>query len=160
MQMTRIDLLHRDHPLSPLARAEGTTFSERLEAAAKRSHDRHLMRFKGRQLSDFSTPVALKGGIGGEYVISIFFGTPPQQFTGLVDTGSDLVWLQCGPCVQCFPNHPHPVFDPSTSSSESYIPCSDPTLCNPTNVSSSLLFSYSQGSHFEFPVWNLMHFPF
>ena len=30
---------------------------------------------------------------GGEYLLKYFVGTPPVQILGIVDTGSDLIWL-------------------------------------------------------------------
>lgn len=133
-QIIRTELIHRDHPLSPIAPAEGTTFTERLQAAAKRSRDRSLLMSRGRRLSAFTTPFTSESA---EYVISISFGTPPQLFTGMVDTGSDLVWIQCSPCINCYTTHPHPVFDPTNSSTEAYVPCTDTNLCISSTVRSS-----------------------
>lgn len=131
-QSIRVDLIHRDHPLSPIAPAEGTTLSERLQAAAKRYQKRRtLLTSRGRRLGAFTTPITAESF---EYVIPLFFGTPLQPFTGMVDTGSDLVWIQCLPCINCYTTHPHPEFDPTTSSSEAYVPCTDPALCTASNV--------------------------
>ncbi|KAG0601741.1 hypothetical protein M758_11G136700 [Ceratodon purpureus] len=156
-KIIRTELIHRDHPLSPIAPAEGTTFSERLQAAAKRSRDRSLLMSRGRRLSAFTTPFTSESA---EYVISISFGTPPQLFTGMVDTGSDLVWIQCSPCINCYTTHPHPVFDPTTSSTEAYVPCTDTNLCIPTNFGVTptceansnycqIKYSYQDGSQTE-----------
>ncbi|KAL6220331.1 hypothetical protein ACLB2K_008087 [Fragaria x ananassa] len=45
----------------------------------------------------------------------------------VLDTGSDVVWLQCAPCKRCY-SQTDPVFDPRKSSSFSSLPCSSP-LC-------------------------------
>ncbi|KAH7284366.1 hypothetical protein KP509_34G051300 [Ceratopteris richardii] len=35
----------------------------------------------------------------GQYFVELSIGTPPQRFTLIVDTGSDLVWLRCSACT-------------------------------------------------------------
>lgn len=61
----------------------------------------------------------------GEYFMDVFIGTPPKHFSLILDTGSDLNWLQCSPCEDCY-EQVGPKYDPSTSSSYSAIPCSSP----------------------------------
>lgn len=63
-----------------------------------------------------------------EYVMSLSLGTPPQKFDVVVDTGSDLVWVQCNPCLQCF-QQADAVFNPAQSSSYRSLTCSD-TICS------------------------------
>ncbi|WRX10688.1 Xylanase inhibitor [Theobroma cacao] len=61
----------------------------------------------------------------GEYFIDVFVGTPPKHFSLILDTGSDLNWIQCVPCYDCFEqNGPH--YDPRESSSFRNISCHDP----------------------------------
>lgn len=59
----------------------------------------------------------------GEYFMDVFIGTPPKHFSLILDTGSDLNWLQCSPCEDCY-EQIGPKYDPSMSSSYSAIPCS------------------------------------
>lgn len=59
----------------------------------------------------------------GEYFMDVFIGTPPKHFSLILDTGSDLNWLQCSPCEDCY-EQVGPKYDPSTSSSYAAIPCS------------------------------------
>ncbi|KAL6202957.1 hypothetical protein ACLB2K_026661 [Fragaria x ananassa] len=65
----------------------------------------------------------------GEYFtgIGIGVGSPPKYLYMVLDTGSDVVWLQCAPCKRCY-SQTDPVFDPRISSSFSSLPCSSP-LC-------------------------------
>lgn len=63
----------------------------------------------------------------GEYLMEISLGSPAQKFSAIVDTGSDLVWVQCLPCKKCF-SQDGPKFDPSKSSTYETVACSDP-LC-------------------------------
>ncbi|PRQ52120.1 putative nepenthesin [Rosa chinensis] len=70
----------------------------------------------------------LKSGVSlgsGEYFMDVFIGTPPKHFSLILDTGSDLNWIQCAPCYDCFEqNGPH--YDPKDSTSFSNIGCHDP----------------------------------
>ncbi|XP_021724581.1 aspartic proteinase nepenthesin-2-like [Chenopodium quinoa] len=71
---------------------------------------------------------SLKSGVSlgsGEYFMDVFVGTPPKHFSLIVDTGSDLNWIQCVPCYDCFEqNGPH--YDPNDSLSFKNISCQDP----------------------------------
>jgi hypothetical protein len=62
-------------------------------------------------------------------LVSLPIGTPPQSQQMILDTGSQLSWIQCHKKV---PRKPPPstVFDPSLSSSFSVLPCNHP-LCKP-----------------------------
>ncbi|OMP05376.1 Peptidase A1 [Corchorus olitorius] len=61
----------------------------------------------------------------GEYFIDVFVGTPPKHFSLILDTGSDLNWIQCVPCYDCFEQN-GPYYDPKESSSFRNISCQDP----------------------------------
>ncbi|CAI9113835.1 OLC1v1014520C1 [Oldenlandia corymbosa var. corymbosa] len=54
------------------------------------------------------------------YVVPATLGG--RNMTVIVDTGSDLTWVQCQPCRICY-NQPEPLFDPKLSSSYQAIPC-------------------------------------
>ncbi|XP_010516578.1 PREDICTED: aspartyl protease family protein 2-like isoform X4 [Camelina sativa] len=38
----------------------------------------------------------------GEYFMDVLVGSPPKHFSLILDTGSDLNWIQCLPCYDCF----------------------------------------------------------
>ncbi|MED6149547.1 hypothetical protein PIB30_063553 [Stylosanthes scabra] len=61
----------------------------------------------------------------GEYFMDVFIGTPPKHFSLILDTGSDLNWIQCVPCYACF-DQTGPYYDPRESSSFKNISCNDP----------------------------------
>ncbi|GLJ36522.1 hypothetical protein SUGI_0733740 [Cryptomeria japonica] len=69
----------------------------------------------------------------GEYLIRIGVGTPARMEYLLLDTGSDVTWVQCKPCSKCY-NQVDPVFDPSLSTSFTIIPC-DSQLCTELDAS-------------------------
>ncbi|KAK6919982.1 Xylanase inhibitor, N-terminal [Dillenia turbinata] len=82
-----------------------------------------------RNLSkDFSSSIisGLSQG-SGEYFTRIGIGTPPRYVYMVLDTGSDVVWLQCAPCRKCY-TQTDPVFDPRKSQSFRSISCDSP-LC-------------------------------
>lgn len=61
----------------------------------------------------------------GEYFMDVFVGTPPKHFSLILDTGSDLNWIQCVPCYDCF-EQTGPYYDPNESNSYRNVSCSDP----------------------------------
>ncbi|KAI4347163.1 hypothetical protein L6164_008000 [Bauhinia variegata] len=98
-----------------------------------------------------STPVSSGTGQGsGGYLARVGIGQPPQQFYMLLDTGSDVNWLQSKPCVDCY-QQSDPIFDPSESSSYSLVTC-DSQECSALDTSACLYdkclyqVSYGDGS--------------
>lgn len=63
---------------------------------------------------------------GGEYLVKLGIGTPQHFFSAAIDTASDLIWLQCQPCVSCY-RQVDPIFNPKLSSSYAVVPCSSDT---------------------------------
>ncbi|PON33596.1 Aspartic peptidase [Parasponia andersonii] len=59
--------------------------------------------------------------------VSLTVGSPPQNVTMVIDTGSELSWLNCNK-TEKFPQ----TFDPNRSSSYSPVQCSSPTCTNRT----------------------------
>lgn len=72
---------------------------------------------------DLSTPVVSGASQGsGEYFSRIGVGTPAKQYSMVIDTGSDVNWLQCEPCSDCY-SQSDPIFQPGSSSSYGPLPC-------------------------------------
>ncbi|KAG0557511.1 hypothetical protein M758_11G132800 [Ceratodon purpureus] len=120
-KVVRVELIHREHPSSPLRSATLKTSGEIFVAAVQRGHERRArlsrqVKAAGRL---FQTPVASGNG---EYLVDISFGSPPQKSTAIVDTGSDLIWVQCLPCQSCYLAN-SAKFDPSKSSSYAAVGC-------------------------------------
>ncbi|MCO5584201.1 hypothetical protein L7F22_038124 [Adiantum nelumboides] len=69
------------------------------------------------------------------FYAQMWMGTPPKLNTFLIDTGSDLTWVQCEPCTDCYHQGPGPdglripYFDPKKSTSYKDMACDEP-LCN------------------------------
>ncbi|CAN6235165.1 unnamed protein product [Urochloa humidicola] len=63
---------------------------------------------------------------GGEYLMKLGIGTPQHVFSAAIDTATDLVWMQCQPCVSCY-RQLDPLFNPRLSSSFAVVPCTSDT---------------------------------
>ncbi|MQL99838.1 hypothetical protein Taro_032570 [Colocasia esculenta] len=63
----------------------------------------------------------------GNYVVTFGLGTPTRSQTVVMDTGSDVCWVQCRPCLRSCYRQQEPVFNPSTSSTYRKIPCASAT---------------------------------
>lgn len=72
---------------------------------------------------DLSTPVVSGTSQGsGEYFSSIGVGRPAKALYMVLDTGSDINWLQCQPCSDCY-QQSDPIFNPISSSSYRSLAC-------------------------------------
>ncbi|CAL9059670.1 protein ASPARTIC PROTEASE IN GUARD CELL 1-like [Musa acuminata AAA Group] len=79
-------------------------------------------------------PVVSGTSLGsGEYFSRVGVGSPAKPLYMVLDTGSDVSWIQCAPCADCY-QQTDPVFDPSASSS--YVPLScDSSQCRSLDIS-------------------------
>ncbi|KAJ1700826.1 hypothetical protein LUZ63_000605 [Rhynchospora breviuscula] len=59
------------------------------------------------------------------YLMELSIGTPPVPLLSIMDTGSNLIWTQCEPCISCF-DQTTPIFDPAKSTSFSQLSCNSP----------------------------------
>ncbi|EES02514.1 protein ASPARTIC PROTEASE IN GUARD CELL 1 [Sorghum bicolor] len=71
-------------------------------------------------------PVVSGVGQGsGEYFSRVGIGSPARELYMVLDTGSDVTWVQCQPCADCY-QQSDPVFDPSLSASYAAVSCDSP----------------------------------
>ncbi|KAF5743377.1 Eukaryotic aspartyl protease family protein putative isoform 4 [Tripterygium wilfordii] len=63
----------------------------------------------------------------GNYLVTVGLGTPAKELSLIFDTGSDLTWTQCEPCVKSCYQQQDPTFDPSQSTTYSNVSCSSTT---------------------------------
>lgn len=84
-----------------------------------------------------------------QFLANFSIGEPPVSQLVTVDTGSNLLWVQCLPCVRCF-EQSSPVFDPSKSSTYRNLDCNS-GFCSGGNcdLSKNCKFSlgYVDGTH-------------
>ncbi|KAH7436146.1 hypothetical protein KP509_05G004800 [Ceratopteris richardii] len=135
--------------------------SAEVRLAALAEHDAHRIRALNTQIEQaiairqrnqsgqFSTSVKFSVNAGpGLYIIELTLGTPPQTFPLIMDTGSQLIWMQCQPCQSCVSQNAT-LFSPSSSSSYATESCSNtacaslPRQCSQSNACQ---YSYSYAS--------------
>ncbi|KAF3950627.1 hypothetical protein ACB098_04G081700 [Castanea mollissima] len=86
------------------------------------------------QPEDLSTPIVSGVSQGsGEYFSRIGVGKPSKPFYMVLDTGSDVNWLQCQPCSDCY-QQSDPIFNPSDSVSYNPLSCTS-SQCSSLDVS-------------------------
>ncbi|GAU27814.1 hypothetical protein TSUD_113940 [Trifolium subterraneum] len=123
-----VELIHRDSFKSPLYHPTETKF-QRIFNTVRRSINRDI-HFNKKNSSFGSTLTFDNDGV---YLMSYSIGTPPFKVNGLIDTATDMVWVQCKPCNICY-NQTSPIFNPSKSSSYQKIPCSSRTCKSLENI--------------------------
>ncbi|KAK6921492.1 Xylanase inhibitor, C-terminal [Dillenia turbinata] len=64
----------------------------------------------------------------GEYFVRIGVGSPPRSQYMVIDSGSDVIWVQCQPCNQCY-RQSDPVFNPAESASFAGVSCTS-SVCD------------------------------
>ncbi|RVW70887.1 Aspartyl protease family protein [Vitis vinifera] len=69
----------------------------------------------------------------GNFLVDVAFGTPPQKFKLILDTGSSITWTQCKACVNCLQDS-NRYFDSSASSTYSFGSCIPSTVENNYNM--------------------------
>ncbi|KAK9051109.1 hypothetical protein SSX86_027735 [Deinandra increscens subsp. villosa] len=101
---------------------------------------------------DLEVPVISGTSQGsGEYFCRVGIGHPASQAYMVLDTGSDVNWVQCAPCADCY-QQADPIFEPASSSSYSPLTC-DAHQCKSLDVSEcrngTCLYevSYGDGSY-------------
>lgn len=105
--------------------------------------------FEPEQIQAPLTSGASQGS--GEYFTRVGVGRPVKQFYMVIDTGSDISWLQCQPCAECY-QQSDPIFNPASSKTYKSVSCAS-QQCNALRVSAcqanSCLYqvSYGDGSY-------------
>ncbi|XP_050373628.1 protein ASPARTIC PROTEASE IN GUARD CELL 1 [Argentina anserina] len=82
---------------------------------------------------EFEGPVVSGTSQGsGEYFSRVGIGKPPSQVYVVLDTGSDVSWVQCAPCADCY-QQADPIFEPAASASYAPLSC-ESTRCESLDV--------------------------
>ncbi|CAN6253460.1 unnamed protein product [Urochloa humidicola] len=131
-----VPLHHRHGPCSPFTDKKMPTLEEMLRRDQLRA-TYIQSKFSGgdakgstggdAQQSDATVLTTLGASLNTlEYVVTVRLGSPAMTQTMLIDTGSDVSWVQCEPCSQCH-SQADPLFDPSSSSTYSPFSCGSAT---------------------------------
>ncbi|KAK7343132.1 hypothetical protein VNO80_26095 [Phaseolus coccineus] len=147
-----VEIIHRDSPKSPFYRPTETQF-QRFANAVRRSIHR-----ANHFNQTFVSPNTVESNVTldiGDYVMSYSVGTPEFQVFGIVDTGSDIIWLQCQPCKTCY-DQTTPIFNSSKSKTYKTLPCSSSscksvynTCSSPQEKSCEYSIRYEDGTYSE-----------
>ncbi|KAF7148262.1 hypothetical protein RHSIM_Rhsim03G0266700 [Rhododendron simsii] len=117
-------LIHSDSILSPYYNSN-FTISEHARRAIKSSMDRYTYLKARAKLS--STMDEVRGGVkpdygGVSFLVNFSIGQPLVTQLVVMDTGSNLLWIQCLPCITCF-DQLSPIYDPSKSNTYTKLSC-------------------------------------
>ncbi|CAL9196383.1 unnamed protein product [Musa hybrid cultivar] len=129
---TSLTVVHRHGPCSPFDLHHQLSHKQILDHDQSRVdslHGRVSTAPKQDQQLDAlaASSIPAHSGISlgtGNYVVIVGFGTPKRDQTVIFDTGSDVTWIQCQPCVVTCYQQQDPIFDPSQSSTYLNISCS------------------------------------
>jgi hypothetical protein len=75
----------------------------------------HIFNFSSIEAQNDNIPNIVQASVNaykGQYLMELYIGTPPIKISGIADTGSDLIWVQCVPCFGCY-KQINPMFDPT-----------------------------------------------
>ncbi|XP_072966228.1 aspartyl protease family protein At5g10770-like [Typha angustifolia] len=155
----RLNLVHQHGPCSPLHRKKNLSHEQilsndqsrvdwlhqRISSSTSKQQDKLL-----DSLGSATIPARSGNSLStGNYIVSIGIGTPKRDFSVVFDTGSDVTWIQCKPCVShCYPQQ-DPLFDPLQSSTYANISCKSPYCSQRRCSGSGCLYSvqYGDGSY-------------
>lgn len=134
-----LKVAHRRGPCSPYGNKPNPAWTLRQDLLRVKSLRRRFTRAapsKDAQLqaSEVSLPARWGTTIGtGNYIVTLGFGSPRTDQTVVFDTGSDVCWIQCRPCVGSCYAQQEPYFDPSASSTYRNISCNS-SACSRLDV--------------------------
>ncbi|GLT56894.1 hypothetical protein SLA2020_299070 [Shorea laevis] len=137
-----LKVVHKHGPCSNLHQKESSapTHAEVLFYDQDRVNSIHsrLANSGDTTKTDATTLPAYHGStIGTEnYIVKVGLGTPRTDLSLMFDTGSDITWTQCQPCVSYCYKQKEPIFDPSKSTSYLNIPCAS-SICRSLPANSS-----------------------
>ncbi|XP_047046436.1 aspartyl protease family protein At5g10770-like [Lolium rigidum] len=120
-----VPLNHRYGPCSPMPSTNEPTMAEQLRADQLRAeYVRRKVLGLGDEpkQSELTVPTTLGSALDSRlYVITVDIGTPAVTQHMIIDTGSDVSWVQCNPCPEPSCHAPNgTLFDPLQSST--YVP--------------------------------------
>ncbi|GLT38387.1 hypothetical protein SLA2020_126430 [Shorea laevis] len=99
----------------------------------------YSLRPRHPSLEDYRGGIVAEAGDAAQFMVNISLGEPPVPQLLTMDTGSNLMWVQCLPCINCFEQFP-PFFDPFKSSTYNNLSCTSPNClispggkCDPIN---------------------------
>lgn len=127
-----LKVVHRHGPCSKKSKPNQyktttPTHTQILQQDQARVDSIHSRKGDNLRQTDASIPAKSGSVVGsGNYIVTVGLGSPAKQLSLIFDTGSDLTWTQCQPCVKSCYKQKEPIFDPSFSTSYTNISCKSP----------------------------------
>ncbi|XP_078443741.1 aspartyl protease family protein At5g10770-like [Wolffia australiana] len=130
-----LKVFHSEGPCAERTFGEQKSESSHLEFLTRDEHRAESLRQRRNaavprtQRSARPVVIPARSGIAlgtGNYVVTLGIGTPKKDVTVVFDTGSDLTWVQCEPCIGSCYAQQGPIFDPRNSTSYKNISCDSP----------------------------------
>ncbi|KAM5564629.1 aspartyl protease family protein [Rosa sericea] len=127
-----LKVVHRHGPCSKKSKPNQhktitPTHTQILQQDQARVDSIHGRKGDNLRQTDVSIPAKSGSVVGsGNYIVTVGLGSPAKQLSLIFDTGSDLTWTQCKPCVVSCYKQKEPIFDPSLSKSYTNISCNSP----------------------------------
>ncbi|XP_050230201.2 aspartic proteinase CDR1-like [Mercurialis annua] len=160
-------LIHWSSPESPFYEPNLTP-GELMQASVRTSrargnhlHNKIMLEKSGNVSYSRKYPISRLSIIDKVYVMKFHIGSPPVETYAIPDTGSDLVWVQCGPiCPHCYKQR-IPLFDSDKSSTYEVRNCTHPDclkalwwlgqsqICTNPRALCGYQTSYEDGSYSE-----------
>ncbi|XP_073223396.1 aspartic proteinase 36-like [Cicer arietinum] len=116
----------------PLTRTVSLNHHVKMDALRARDRARHSRIFGAVGIDNFPVHGSTHPNSYALCTTKIMLGSPQKEFTVMIDTGSDLLWVNCNTCDNCPQSSGLGVklnfFDMSSSSTAALVHCSNP-LC-------------------------------
>ncbi|KAK9714243.1 hypothetical protein RND81_06G080900 [Saponaria officinalis] len=158
---TRLEIKHKDFcfkkSTDPYLRLKQRLILDTKQVQFLQSQIRKSISTKTQKQSDTRIPITSGTRLQIlNYVITMNLGG--KNMTVIVDTGSDLTWVQCQPCKSCYTQN-EPLYNPTTSVTYRPIPCNssdcrsfqdasgNPGPCGYRQSGCNYLVNYGDGSY-------------
>ncbi|XP_026389313.1 aspartic proteinase-like protein 2 isoform X3 [Papaver somniferum] len=129
-----VAFVYSDHLYLTLERIIPNDHNIELNELKNRDRTRHARILQSSiGVVDFSVQGSADPHTFGLYFTRVKLGSPPKEFNVQIDTGSDMLWVNCNSCSGCPKSSGLGIelqfFDPGSSSSASPISCTD-SVCS------------------------------
>ncbi|KDP33482.1 hypothetical protein JCGZ_07053 [Jatropha curcas] len=140
-QGSSLEIVHKDGPCNEKMKDDFKTeisashYQEMLlqdQLRVDTIHARFTRRNNSGPFDEMQAKLPLQSGVAigtGNYFVTVSLGTPQKDLSLIFDTGSDITWTQCEPCVVSCYQQGQPIFEPRKSSSYANVSCSS-SYCN------------------------------
>lgn len=158
---TILEMKHRDNCFKPITDwdkwLQNRILSDSFRVHSLQSRMRNKASDRIHDISQAQIPLTSGAKLQTlNYIISVGLGG--RNVTVIVDTGSELTWVQCQPCKLCY-NQPEPLFNPALSPSYQSIQCGSSScqslqfatgnsgICGSSPPTCNYFASYGDGSY-------------